>query len=263
MSDRQADLRRRRNGRLIIGLALVALVVGAALFGGGDEGPQKPSSDRAPEEAVACDAEAPEAADPQQYEEAPAPLDPASASDLHAVITTSCGEIEIDLLEQEAPASVANFVFLAGEGFYDGLLWHRVERNSVLQTGDPNGQNGEEPDGPGYVIPDEFPERDNEYIYGVVGFANAGPGTTGSQFFIVVHDPEKSCDAKGRPQGQQGTHHCPAGFQPLYNIFGTVSEASYETLERIAAQETQGGNNPVEAVKPVENIYIESIQILE
>ncbi|MFP5298738.1 MAG: peptidylprolyl isomerase, partial [Actinomycetota bacterium] len=206
---------------------------------------------------------APEEADPQQYDSSPT-LELEPGVDYRAVIETSCGTIEMDLLEEEAPASVANFVFLAGEGFYNGLLWHRVERNSVIQTGDPDGQNGTPPDGPGYFIPDEFPERDNEYIYGVVGMANAGPGTTGSQFFIVIHDPDKSCDGKGRPQkaGTPGTHHCPAGFQPLYNIFGRVSESSYETLERIAAQETQGGNNPVEAVKPVANIYINSIQIL-
>lgn len=230
---------------------------------GGGGGAEKPAAEEPDEETVACDADAPEEANPQEYGEAPAPLDPASSPDYRAVITTSCGDIEIDLLEQEAPASVANFIFLAQEGFYDGLLWHRVERNSVLQTGDPNGQNGVEPDGPGYVIPDEFPERSSAYTYGVVGMANAGPGTTGSQFFIVVHDPDKTCDQRGRPKGEQGTHHCPAGFQPLYNIFGTVSEASYETLERIAALETRGGNDPVEAVKPVQNIYIESIQILE
>ena len=77
----------------------------------------------------------------------------------------------------------------------------------MIQSGDPNGQNGVPPDGPGYTIPDEPPEKSKEYVYGVVGMANSGqPNTGGSQFFIVT-----------RKNG-------PAGYQPFYAIFGEVVE---------------------------------------
>lgn len=259
-ADRQAALARRRRGRLLAASALVIFVAGAALWTGRAPEPAAAPLPEEPGTRTACDADTPEPADPQQYDTPPEGTIP-EGTQLTAVIETSCGTIEMALLPDRAPRSVAAFVFLAQEGFYDGLLWHRVERNSVLQTGDPNGQNGEPPDGPGFTIEDEFPDRSSDYTYGVVGLANAGPGTSGSQFFIVVHDPDKSCDRKGRPQGN--THHCPAGFQPFYSIFAEVDEASYETLERIAALETRGGNEPVEAVKPIENVYIESIEIVE
>jgi len=195
--------------------------------------------------------EAPEA-DPQQYDEPP-PLELEEGIDYSAVIHTTCGDITMDLLEDKAPKNVANFIFLAEEGFYDGLTWHRVEQNSVIQTGDPDGQNGSSAeggvDGPGYGIPDEFPKKANEYLYGVVGMANTGPGgTAGSQFFIVVHDP---------------TRQEPAGYQPLYSIFGEVEEESYPVLHDIQRQPTKGGTVPVEAVKPVIPIYITSIDIVE
>jgi cyclophilin family peptidyl-prolyl cis-trans isomerase len=112
--------------------------------------------------------------------------------------------------------------------------------------GDPDGVNGQEPDGPGYTIPDEFPAKAKEYVYGVVGLANAGPGTGGSQVFIVVHDPE----------GGE-----PAGYQPLYSIFGEVSEDSYPVLEEISRVETYGQNDPAQATVPIETIYINSIEI--
>jgi cyclophilin family peptidyl-prolyl cis-trans isomerase len=256
LAAREAEMRRRRWARLgAVGLVL-ALIVGLAIFSGDDEGADdgnEPSSSapETPEETapepggVACGGEAPQPADPQQYDSAP-DLALEDGVDYGAVIHTSCGDIEMDLLEEKAPKTVANFVFLSEEGFYDGLIWHRVERDSVIQTGDPNGQNGVEPDGPGYQIEDEFPDKAKEYVYGVVGLANAGPGTGGSQFFIVVHDPE----------GGE-----PAGFQPFYSIFGEVAEGSYPTLEEISKQETQGGADPTQATVPIEAIYIESIDI--
>jgi cyclophilin family peptidyl-prolyl cis-trans isomerase len=275
-AQRAAEFRRRRNSRLA-GIGLVSLaVVGFALFSGsGDDEPSDPASGAgatagpdASEDplTVACDAEAPPEANPQQYDSPPR-LDLPKNLDLKAIITTSCGDIELDLLEDKAPESVVNFVFLARDGFYDGLIWHRVESNAVIQTGDPNGQNGVEPDGPGYSIADEFPAKAQDYVYGVVGMANAGPGTTGSQFFIVVHDRDGGCNAKGEPLGKNADASqavpCPAGYQPLYNIFGEVSESSYDTLDRIAALETRGGTDPVEAVKPIDTVFIESIEILE
>ena len=282
LAARAAELRRRRNARLG-GLALIlALIIGLALFTGDDGGTPdsaQPGSeqeapeedDQAPEEgAIACDGPEPPEADPQQYS-SPPDLELDEGVDYRVVVETSCGPIEMDLLEDKAPKSVANFMFLAREGFYDGLIWHRVEQNAVIQTGDPDGQNGVPPDDPGYSIEDEFPEASTEYTYGVVGMANRGPGTTGSQWFVVVHDPPPGdCDAKGAPLegnpeefADEERHPCPAGYQPLYSIFAEVDPASYETLEAIAALETRGGNNPAEAVRPIDNVYINAIEIIE
>lgn len=252
---REAELKQRRNMRLIGVGVVVALLIAGALFLGGEEASKDkgiPTAADGPTPIGACEKiEAPEA-DPQQYDEPP-PLELTDGVDYSAVIHTTCGDITMDLLEEEAPQNVANFIFLAEEGFYDGITWHRIEQNSVIQTGDPDGQNGSSAqggvDGPGYGIPDEFPEKANEYLYGVVGMANTGPGgTAGSQFFIVVHDP---------------TRQEPAGYQPLYSIFGEVAEESYPVLHDIQRQPTQGGSDPVEAVKPVTPIYITSIDIVE
>ncbi|MGI8773729.1 MAG: peptidylprolyl isomerase [Actinomycetota bacterium] len=284
LAARDTERRRRRNARLG-GLGLVlALIVGLALFTGNDEGTTPRSQPGDEEEAaegtaepgsddgaIACNGEDPPEADPQQYD-SPPDLELDEGVDYRAIVETSCGTIEMDLLEEKAPKSVANFVFLAQEGYYDGLIWHRVEQNAVIQTGDPDGQNGTPPDDPGYSIEDEFPEQSTEYVYGVIGMANRGPGTTGSQWFVVVHDPPPgSCDAEGAPieadeletLDDDERFSCPAGYQPLYSIFAEVDPGSYETLETIAALETQGGNDPVEAVKPVETVYIESIEIAE
>ena len=262
-TNREAELTRRRNVRLVGALVvLAALIVLAIIAGGseetGDTGDTGGNGEDRP--AAACGAEAPPGAETQQYD-APEQVTEAGV-DYGAVIDTSCGSIEIDLLEERAPENVNAFVFLAQEGFYDGLTFHRVEQNSVIQSGDPNGQNGEPPDGPGFNVTDELPEKANEYVYGIVGMANSGqPNTGGSQFFIVIH--------KNRP----------AGYQPFYSIFGEVtggtfdgseedagcnaSDEGVETLEVIGCQPTQGGNDPVEAVKPVTPIYIESIEITE
>jgi cyclophilin family peptidyl-prolyl cis-trans isomerase len=245
MSRRQADLRRRRNQRVAAGLLAGVLLVGIAIIAApGDSGSSDSDSGDTESEAAACGAERPPEATPQQYS-APPDFTLDESADYRAVVHTSCGDIAMDLLEDKAPITVNNFVFLAREGYFDGLIWHRVEPNSVLQTGDPNGQNGTEPDGPGYVIEEELPKSKEAYVKGVVGMANAGPGTTGSQWFIVVHDEEE------------------AGFPPDYSIFGIVDEESYATLEAIERVPTKGGNIAVEAVKPITPIYIESIDILE
>jgi cyclophilin family peptidyl-prolyl cis-trans isomerase len=241
------ELRRRRLARLGAVALVIALVVGLAIFTlRGDDGDEENPTGGGNEE-VACPAEDVPEADAQQYD-SPPELTLPDGVDYSATIHTTCGDITVDLLEEKAEATVANFVFLAEEGFYDGLIFHRVEANAVIQTGDPNGQNGEEPDGPGYSIPDEFPEKAAEYVYGVVGLANAGPGTGGSQVFFVVHDREGGA---------------PAGYPPAFSIFGEVDSASYDVLDEIANAETKGGNDPVEAVKPVDPIYITSIDINE
>jgi len=100
-----------------------------------------------------------------------------------ATIETDKGTIRFQMLPKEAPKTVNNFIFLARDGFYDGLTFHRVE-STVIQGGDPLG-NGT--GGPGYKFEDELP-KDRNYVAGTVAMANSGPNTNGSQFFITPVD---------------------------------------------------------------------------
>src|ERR671939_701143 len=100
-----------------------------------------------------------------------------------ADLETSEGTIRIRLLARETPQTVNNFVFLARQGFYDGVIFHRVIDGFMIQTGDPTGTGR---GGPGYRFADEPVNR--RYTRGVVAMANAGPDTNGSQFFIVHGD---------------------------------------------------------------------------
>ena len=100
-----------------------------------------------------------------------------------ATIATNKGNITIKLLDEEAPLAVSNFVYLVEAGFYNGLTFHRVVPNFVIQGGDPDG-NGT--GGPGYKFSDELVSR--EYKRGIMAMANAGANTNGSQFFIVLKD---------------------------------------------------------------------------
>ena len=98
----------------------------------------------------------------------------------HATLHTTKGDVKIELLASESPKTVNNFVFLAREGFYDGVKFHRVIKPFMIQTGDPTGTGS---GGPGYRFEDELPTR-HSYAPGIVAMANAGPNTNGSQFFI-------------------------------------------------------------------------------
>ena len=102
------------------------------------------------------------------------------------VIGTNKGDIELELYPEHAPQTVNNFVFLAGEGFYDGLTFHRVISNFMIQGGDPTGTGS---GGPGYKFEDETRGNPLGHETGVISMANAGPNTNGSQFFIT-HSPQ-------------------------------------------------------------------------
>ena len=104
----------------------------------------------------------------------------------HAVITTDKGDIELELYPQHAPNTVNNFVTLARDGFYDGVTFHRVIANFMIQGGDPTGTGR---GGPGYQFGDEFHMNPLQHERGVISMANAGPNTNGSQFFIT-HAPQ-------------------------------------------------------------------------
>lgn len=99
---------------------------------------------------------------------------------------TTRGTIELDLYPQHAPMTVNNFVFLTREGFYDGLTFHRVIKDFVIQGGDPTGRGS---GGPGYRFADEVMGNPLKHEAGVISMANAGPNTNGSQFFIT-HTPQ-------------------------------------------------------------------------
>ena len=121
----------------------------------------------------------------KQWKQPPAmQIDPKKVC--QAVIETSKGTIELELYPEYAPKTVNNFAFLAGEGFYDGVTFHRVIANFMIQGGDPTGTGM---GGPGYRFEDEFDGNPLRHEAKVISMANAGPGTNGSQFFIT-HLPQ-------------------------------------------------------------------------
>ncbi len=109
-----------------------------------------------------------------------------------ATIQTNKGNIEIELFPEYAPQTVNNFVFLANDGYYDGVKFHRVIPNFMIQGGDPTGTGR---GGPGYKFGDEFKGNPLRHETGVLSMANAGPGTNGSQFFIT-HSPQPHLDGR-------------------------------------------------------------------
>ena len=111
-------------------------------------------------------------------------IDPGKA--YRADIETNRGVIELELYPQHAPKTVNNFVFLSKEGFYDGVSFHRVISDFMIQGGDPTGTGG---GGPGYKFEDEVKGNPLKHETGVISMANAGPNTNGSQFFIT-HSPQ-------------------------------------------------------------------------
>lgn len=156
--------------------------------------------------------------------------------DYGAVIKTSMGDIEIDLFENETPITVNSFLFLTKENFYNGLTFHRIIKDFVIQGGDPDGVGT---GGPGYQIPDEITDR--KYKAYTLGMANAGPNTNGSQFFITTGNiSPQSIDA----------------LNGGYTIFGEVTKgfAVVDSIERVQTDAND---------KPVNPVVIESIQIIE
>ena len=117
-----------------------------------------------------------------------------------ATLHTSEGSIEIELFPEDAPKTVANFTKLAGEGFYDGLIFHRVIPDFMIQGGCPEGIGT---GGPGYKFEDEF--NDHKVVKGALAMANSGPNTNGSQFFIVTADATPWLDGKHTVFGQVTT----------------------------------------------------------
>ena len=200
--------------------------------------PSAASSDTAP--AVLCDTP-PAASDAPQPQEANMQWDapPAMSIDTEkqycATLRTTHGDITVALHASEAPVTVNNFVFLARQGFYNGVRFHRIIRGFMVQSGDPTGTGR---GGPGYRFADEPVTRD--YLRGTLAMANAGPNTNGSQFFIVHQD---------------------AGLQPAYTIFGMVTHG-LDALDAIA--DVPVGISPSgERSAPEEEVVIQSVEITE
>ena len=127
----------------------------------------------------------------QQWSTPPAmEIDP--AKNYRATIETNKGTILLELYPNYAPKTVNNFVFLARQGFYDGLKFHRVISNFMIQGGDPTGTGTS---GPGYKFEDEVRNNPLKHETGVISMANAGPNTNGSQFFIT-HSPQPHLNGK-------------------------------------------------------------------
>ena len=224
----------RRVGGALVGLLLIAALTSAC----GSSAPAQPAKPSSPTAAPnKPGGEAKTVSTPKQWSSPPAmQIDP--NKQYTATIRTSLGEMKALLHAREAPNTVNNFVFLAREGFYDGVPFHRVIREFMVQTGDPTGTGM---GGPGYRFADEL-NTPFSYEKGTLAMANAGPNTQGSQFFIV--------------HGQQGT-----SLPKNYTIFGKVTDGT-DTLDKIAGVAVQRGPSG-ENSKPVEMPRIESITIDE
>src|SRR6476659_7312350 len=149
-----------------------------------------------------------------------------------ATLHTNAGPITVSFFDEDAPKTVENFRKLAGDGFYDGLIFHRVIKDFMIQGGDPEGTGS---GGPGYTFEDEF--NDHKVVRGALAMANAGPNTNGSQFFIVTTDAAPWLDGK-------------------HTVFGRVTEGM-DVVDKISELPRDGRD------KPQEPAGIESVTITE
>jgi peptidyl-prolyl cis-trans isomerase B (cyclophilin B) len=139
----------------------------------------------------------------------------------NAILQTSAGPITVELHDEAAPKTVANFRKLAADGFYDGLTFHRVIPDFMIQGGCPQGTGT---GGPGYTFEDEI--NDHKVVRGALAMANAGPDTNGSQFFIVTTEAAPWLDDK-------------------HTVFGRVTEGM-DAVQTIEATPTGAGDRPLE-----------------
>ncbi len=160
----------------------------------------------------------------------PPPLTVDATKKYTAKISTSAGDMTAELFPKDAPRTVNNFVFLARDGFYEGVIFHRVISGFMIQGGDPTGTGS---GGPGYKFEDEPVNR--RYERGTLAMANAGPNTNGSQFFVM---------------------HADYGLPPNYTIFGKLT-AGEDVVDKIA-NASKGAND-----RPHDPVTINSVEITE
>jgi cyclophilin family peptidyl-prolyl cis-trans isomerase len=147
-----------------------------------------------------------------------------------ARMNTTLGTIDLELFDEDAPKTVENFRKLAGDGFYNGIIFHRVIRDFMIQGGCPEGTGT---GGPGYTFEDEI--NQHKIVRGALAMANAGPNTNGSQFFIVTTGAAPWLDGK-------------------HTVFGQVTDGM-DTVDAIEGAKTGAGDRPVDPPK------IESIEL--
>ena len=224
--------RRRPTVRTALGVLALAAPLALAGCGSDDSGSDSATSGSSSDSSdssseAAADVECPPAEGTEErtteFASAP-PMCLTPGADYTAVITTDAGEVTVDLLEDKAPETVNNFVFLARNHFYDGITFHRVIPGFMIQGGDPQGTGA---GGPGYDFDDELP---------AAGEYEIGPDTNGSQFFIVTGDAG-------------------VALPPSYSLFGIVTEG----METVTAIEDDGSAQGA----PSTTHTIESVQIIE
>ena len=150
----------------------------------------------------------------------------------NATLHTNHGAIVLELFDDDAPKTVENFTTLARDGFYDGVTFHRVIPDFMIQGGDPTGTGS---GGPGYQFEDEIVDRLKFNEPFLLAMANSGPGTNGSQFFITTGEPKH--------------------LNGLHTIFGRVTKGK-DAVKEIEARGTSAG-------PPTETVYIERVRIQE
>ena len=149
-----------------------------------------------------------------------------------ATMHTSAGPIQLELFDEDAPKTVENFRKLSADGFYDGLIFHRVIPDFMIQGGCPQGTGT---GGPGYTFEDEF--NQHKIVRGALAMANAGPNTNGSQFFLVTTGEAPWLDGK-------------------HTVFGQVTEGM-DVVDQIEGKPTDARD------KPTDDVRIDSLTITE
>jgi peptidyl-prolyl cis-trans isomerase B (cyclophilin B) len=150
-----------------------------------------------------------------------------------ATLHTSAGAIVLELHDEDAPKTVENFLKLARDGFYDGVIFHRVIPDFMIQGGDPTGTGS---GGPGYQFEDEL--NDHKVVRGALAMANAGPNTNGSQFFIVTTAATPWLDGK-------------------HTVFGRVTDGM-DVVDAIESSETDASDRPL-APQTIERVELEDV----
>jgi cyclophilin family peptidyl-prolyl cis-trans isomerase len=194
-----------------------------------------------PASKVACGGQRPASADQPkgQFDRAPTPKEVLGKKTTYtAVIQTSCGAIKVELDSAGAPETVASFVFLAQQGYFDGTFFHRVvDSIDVIQGGDPTGAGT---GGPGYSIPDELTGKEH-YAPGTIAMANAGANTGGSQFFIITGPDGANLDNNAN-----------------YTIFGRVIQGLDVAKQINSFMKTSDGSYDG---PPTEAVYVDKVTI--
>lgn len=240
--DAAAVQRRRRvvNLALLVGVVVVAIIALAVFNSDDDKSPTASGSTTtlAPDTPTPCPAT--DGSTPKQQSFAAPPDMCIDASKQYtARIDTTSGAFTVQLDPAKAPNTVNNFVVLARYKFYDGVVFHRIIPDFVIQGGDPKGDGT---GGPGYKFPDELPQP-SDYVEGSIVMANSGPDTNGSQFFVVLsaNGAKTLVDA--------------VGGEAKYSLFGKVTEGM-DVVTAISAV-------PLDGETPKEPVTINSVTITE